>query len=113
MKTNKSKISAHAREKYGKPFYKGRIDAAKDDQIVSITRIFGAIKKTAKNELSELSFNTWIAACKPILFTENTLIIWVENQIYQKVIEQRYKRFMELAAKEAGYPINIEIITLK
>lgn len=113
MKTNKSKVSAKARLKYGKPFYKGRIIIEENDQTVSITRLFGIIRKACRDQLSRLSFDTWIAACKPILYTNGTLILCVENEIYKKILDQRYKRFMELAAKEAGYPINIEIITLK
>lgn len=113
MKTNKANIAAQARQKYGKPFYKGRICTERNDQTVSITRLFSIIKQVCKKELSPLSFNTWIASCKPILFTENTLILWVENEVYKKILEQRYSRFMEVIAKEAGYPIKIEIITTK
>ncbi|NLK94934.1 MAG: chromosomal replication initiator protein DnaA [Clostridiales bacterium] len=52
-----------------------------------------------KNEMSEVSFNTWIMSCTPISMSNNTIKFSVPNSFTQDVLETRYKHLIANSIK--------------
>ena len=44
-----------------------------------------------KNEMSEVSFNTWMKSCNPISISEDTIKISVPNSFTRDILNNRYK----------------------
>ncbi|MGG5463366.1 chromosomal replication initiator protein DnaA [Clostridium sp. B9] len=52
-----------------------------------------------KGEISEISFNTWIKSCTPILISDNTLKLSVPNEFTKGILDTRYKDLLIQALK--------------
>ena len=54
-----------------------------------------------KNEMSEVSFNTWINSCEPLSISDDTLEILVPNDFTKDILEKRYKTLVANCIKQS------------
>lgn len=57
--------------------------------------------KLIKNELTEVSFNTWFKVIKPVDINNNKIILSVPNDFIKNILEARYVNLIFNALKEA------------
>lgn len=128
----KSGMLAKARAKYGEPVYPGRIqknervnerDRQKskmhlnEDERKHLTQtileVWNKVKAIIKEEVSSVSYETWIEPCQPVEFTTGKFVLMVENDFFKEMIERRYYSTIRNAIKYV-VPENItgfELIT--
>ncbi len=56
--------------------------------------------KVVKDELTEVSFNTWFKAIEPVDISENSIILGVPNDFIKNILEARYVTLIFNALKE-------------
>ena len=100
----KSGMLAKARAKYGEPVYPGRIqknervnerDRQKskmhlnEDERKHLTQtileVWNKVKAIIKEEVSSVSYETWIEPCQPVEFTTGKFVLMVENDFLKKI----------------------------
>ena len=128
----KSGMLAKARVKYGKPVYPGRIhetergnrrdpqeskknlnDVKQKQSTQTVLEVWNKIKAIIKEEVSPVSYETWIEPCQPVEFATGKFVLMVENAFFKEMIERRYYSTIRNAIKYV-VPENItglELIT--
>lgn len=76
----------------------------------SVSTLWQRVLDLLKNELTEISFNTWIKTISPISFNSNTLELGVPTDFNKGIIESRYMPLILNAVKQVtSKEINIVI----
>lgn len=77
-----------------------------------ISRIWEETLKIIEEEMSTVSFETWIQPIIPCGIEENRLYLQVENVFYREMLEKRYLTLIQNAVKQAAHQeYEIVIIT--
>lgn len=82
------RMLARSRRKYGKPNYPGRIKSSKsnfditEQDIADLTEpddrmqeLWKLIKENVRDNISQVSFETWIEPCCPVSITDNRIVL--------------------------------------
>ena len=124
------RMLARARKKYGKPDYPGR--KAYKSNIIEETgkvqkemmqvkdvkdaeKIWRMIKAILKDEVSPVSYETWIDPCEAVQTVGNRIVLQVENGFMKEMLERRYLAYFRNAARLVtdGTITAVELITEK
>ena len=128
----KSGMLAKARAKYGKPVYSGRIkknervnerdrqelkmnlnEGERKHSTQTILEVWNKVKAIIKEEVSPVSYETWIEPCQPVEFATGKFVLMVENDFFKEMIERRYYSTIRNAIKYVvpGNITGFELIT--
>lgn len=114
----KSRMLAKARGKYGKPVYPGKTydneRVNNEDQLETekesiekklcvpmqtVLETWDKIKEILKEEVSPVSYETWIEPCQPIEITSSKFVLMAENAFFKEMLEKRYLAYLCKAVK--------------
>ena len=75
----------------------------------------GKIKTILKNEVSSVSYETWIEPCDVVQIKGNRIILSVENDFMKEMLERRYLGYFRSAASfvTSGKITEAELVTEK
>ena len=112
------RMLAKARSKYGKPNYHGRIyknagtnvenqmenvremnEKIQNKTMKTAEEIWDMILKSIKEEISPVSYETWIQPCKPLIISGTKLVLLVENGFSKELVNKRYLVELQIIAK--------------
>lgn len=75
---------------------------------LKLEEIWGNALKLIKNELTEVSFNTWLKTIEPITINDNYIILGAPNEFTKGILEARYLTLIKNAVKQIS-SIDFEI----
>ena len=104
---------AKARRKYGKPQYPEKRYKKQVVEIAVEKRLtdWELIMKELQEQVSHISFETWIEPCKLLKMTEEKIVLGVESIFVRDMLEKRYIALMQKTAEHIlGRPIRFELI---
>lgn len=124
------RMLARARKKYGKPDYPGR--KPNKSNIIEETgkvqkemvrvkdaedaeKIWRMVKAILKDEVSPVSYETWIDPCEVVQIAGNRIVLQVEDGLMKEMLERRYLAYFRNAARFVtdGTITAVELVTEK
>lgn len=126
------RILARARKKYEKPDYPGKKnpsgiensivkEAVCEDRIMDnrnkmvekYNNVWDKINDIIRNEISPVSYETWIEPCRPLLISDERIVLLVENELSKHMIENRYIVYLSKITEKVmpGSHVKIEVVT--
>jgi len=78
----------------------------------SLSGIWPRVLDLLKNELTEISFNTWINTIEPISLSSDTIVLGVPSDFNKGILESRYMALISNAVKQVTskeYAIKISV----
>ena len=70
---------------------------------IQLNEMWLKILELLKNELTEISYNTWIKTIDPISINLNTINLAVPAEFNKGILESRYKELIKNAIKQATF----------
>lgn len=70
---------------------------------VQLTEIWNKTLDLLQNELTEISFNTWIKTIEPLSLQNNTINLAVPAEFNKGILESRYNALIKNAIKQTSY----------
>ncbi len=67
---------------------------------LKLEEIWSSALKLIKNELTEVSFNTWLKTIEPIAINDNFIILGAPNEFTKGILEARYLTLIKNAIKQ-------------
>ncbi|WIV12597.1 chromosomal replication initiator protein DnaA [Proteiniborus sp. MB09-C3] len=67
---------------------------------VKLEEVWGNALKLIKNELTEVSFNTWLKTIEPITINDNCILLGAPNEFTKGILEARYLTLIKNAIKQ-------------
>ena len=125
------RMLAKARGKYGKPSYPGRkVKAITQKEKVendvcgafrketinnideNVRKVWDVIKETAREDVSPVSFETWIEPCKPLKIVDGKIVLMVENDFVKEMLEKRYVAFLQRVGEKVTNQNSVKIVVI-
>lgn len=67
---------------------------------LKLEEIWGNALKLIKNELTEVSFNTWLKTIEPVAINDNYILLGAPNEFTKGILEARYLTLIKNAIKQ-------------
>ncbi len=67
---------------------------------LKLEEVWGSALKLIKNELTEVSFNTWLKTIEPITINDNHILLGAPNEFTKGILEARYLTLIKNAIKQ-------------
>lgn len=67
---------------------------------IKLEEVWGNALKLIKNELTEVSFNTWLKTIEPITINDNYILLGAPNEFTKGILEARYLTLIKNAIKQ-------------
>ena len=64
----------------------------------SVQDIWNAILKILSNTLTPTAIQTWFSDCKPIEWSNGTMVLWVRNEFTQNILLTRFGSVIKASA---------------
>jgi len=76
-----------------------------------LEEIWGSALKLIKNELTEVSFNTWLKTIEPLTLNDNCIVLGAPNEFTKGILEARYLTLIKNAIKQVtGIDFDIKFL---
>lgn len=69
---------------------------------LNLEDVWGSALKLIRNELTEVSFNTWLKTIDPITLNDNYIILGAPNEFTKSILESRYLILIKNALKQVS-----------
>lgn len=76
---------------------------------LNMEEIWGSIKKIIKDEISPVSYITWIEPCELISVADDEIVLLVENLLCKEMLEIRYLTFLQNITRQVLQKDSIKI----
>ena len=78
---------------------------------MGMTEIWESVLKILRNDISHVSYETWIKSLKVLAIEENCFILYTENKIIPKMVEARYaKKIEEVLLSITGREYRLKVV---